>query len=123
MTFGEAIKSGFDNYANFGGRSQRSAFWWWYLFCGIVFFVIWLLDVKLLGDRSHVPSLLAQLRLVIPSMAVQVRRLHDTARSGWFILLNFVPLVGTFILLVWYSQRGTLGANQYGPAPLVSPAQ
>jgi uncharacterized membrane protein YhaH (DUF805 family) len=118
MTFVEAISSGFNNYANFRGRSQRSAFWWWSLFYGIVTVGIGFIEAEVFGFRSPFLSVPAQVILLIPSIAVTVRRLHDTARSGWFILLGFVPLIGPIILLVWYCQQGTPGANQYGPDPL-----
>jgi uncharacterized membrane protein YhaH (DUF805 family) len=118
MTFVEAISSGFNNYANFSGRSQRSAFWWWTLFYMIAIPGTAFIEDKVFGYEPPVLSALVSVGLLIPSIAVTVRRLHDTARSGWFILLGFVPLIGPIILLVWYCQQGTPGANQYGPDPL-----
>jgi uncharacterized membrane protein YhaH (DUF805 family) len=118
MEFGQAVSSGFSNYANFSGRSQRSALWWWILFSWIVGVVAAVIDYTLFGVDTHVLYYLAGLGLLVPSIAVAVRRLHDTARSGWFILLGLIPLVGGIILIVWYCQPGTPGPNQYGLDPI-----
>jgi uncharacterized membrane protein YhaH (DUF805 family) len=118
MTFGKAISSGFSNYANFSGRSQRSAFWWWFLFSLIVEVIAAIIDTALFGANTSVLSPLAGLGLLLPTIAVTVRRLHDTARSGLFILLGLIPLIGAIILIVWYCQPGTPGPNQYGTDPL-----
>jgi uncharacterized membrane protein YhaH (DUF805 family) len=120
MTFGEAISSGFSNYANFSGRSPRSTYWWWVLFVVIVEFLAAIVDYALFGADMQVLYPLAALGLLVPSVAVAVRRLHDTARSGWFILLPLIPIIGAIVLIVWNCQRGTFGPNQYGPDPLRS---
>jgi len=112
MNFGQAIASGFSNYVNFSDRAVRSEFWWWALFVTIVAIVTFLIDAAM-GVRVIYPIWL--LATILPSLALQVRRLHDLDKSGWFILLNFIPLVGAIILLVWYCTKGTPGPNRFGP--------
>ena len=70
---------------------------------------------------SAIGGLLA-LALLLPSLAVGVRRLHDTGRTGWWLLVGLVPLIGGLILLYWFAQRGAEGANEYGEAPAVTTA-
>jgi uncharacterized membrane protein YhaH (DUF805 family) len=117
MGFGEAITAGFQNYVNFSGRSQRSAFWWWALFTAILAIVAAAVDGML---ETVIVYPIVVLGFLLPNLAVQIRRLHDTDRSGWFILLSFIPLVGAIILLVWYCQKGTEGANRFGADPLAA---
>jgi uncharacterized membrane protein YhaH (DUF805 family) len=119
MSFFEAISSGFSNYVNFSGRAQRSAYWWWTLFSILLYIVTSIIDVLIAGSGGFSPlTLIAQLALFLPSLALAVRRLHDKDKSGWFFLLIFIPLVGAIILLIWFVQRGTVGPNRFGPDPL-----
>jgi uncharacterized membrane protein YhaH (DUF805 family) len=115
MNFVEAIKSGFSNYVNFSGRAQRSAYWWWALFEVIVLIVAQLIDVAIGAPVVYAISALA---LLLPTLAVGVRRLHDTDRTGWWLLIGLVPLVGLIVLIIFFVQKGTTGPNQYGPDPL-----
>ena len=119
MNFTEAITSGFQNYANFSGRAQRSAFWYWALFGFLASIVAGILDYSLFGE-SGTPVLqsLFTLATIIPYLAVGARRLHDTGRSGWWQLLLFIPLIGLIVLIVWWASRGTPGPNRFGPNPL-----
>ncbi|MBI5107373.1 MAG: DUF805 domain-containing protein [Rhodocyclales bacterium] len=96
MTFGESIKTCFSKYANFDGRASRSEFWWFFLFS--------LLASMATSMISQTLSALFSLVMLLPSLAVGARRLHDTNRSGWFLLLWFVPLIGWIVLLVWAVQ-------------------
>lgn len=108
MDFGGAIKSVFSKYATFTGRARRSEFWYWYLFTFIVGCVLgW---IPVLGW-------LVSIALIIPNLAVGARRLHDTNRSGWWLLLNLIPLVGAIILIIWWVQDSVPGANEYGDNP------
>ena len=116
MNFFDAIKSGFSGYFDFRGRSSRSEYWWFLLFFMVVSFVVPLLD----STQSGLISILAVLGLYIPVLAVQVRRLHDINRSGWWILISFVPIVGAILLLVWHCSKGTQGDNRFGKDPLGS---
>jgi uncharacterized membrane protein YhaH (DUF805 family) len=118
MNFTEAVTSGFQNYANFSGRNQRSAFWYWVLFCVIAAIVLGLVDSAIFGDGTPVLSGLFSLATLIPYLAVGARRLHDTDRSGWWQLLLFIPLIGIIVLIVWWASRGTPGPNRFGPNPL-----
>ncbi|MBL1073326.1 DUF805 domain-containing protein [Nocardia sp. 2] len=123
MGFGEAIKSVLSQYANFNGRARRSELWWWVLGFFLVYFATAILagllsaiheSLGIVGMLLYAVVLLGGL---VPNLAVTVRRLHDTDKSGWFILLGFIPLVGGIILLVFYCMEGTPGPNQYGPDP------
>jgi uncharacterized membrane protein YhaH (DUF805 family) len=119
MTFGEAIKSGFQNYVNFNGRASRSAFWYWFLFAVLVSIAASVLDLALFSELVASPiSTIAGLAMFLPGLAVSIRRLHDLDRSGWWFLLIFIPIIGAIILLIWNCMRGTVGPNRFGPDPL-----
>jgi uncharacterized membrane protein YhaH (DUF805 family) len=115
MNFTQAISSGFSNYVNFAGRAVRSEYWYWVLFVVIVSIVASIIDV-VLGTRLFNP--IFSLAVLLPSLAVGVRRLHDLDRSGWWLLLSLIPLIGAIVLIVWFVGRGTPGANRFGPDPL-----
>ena len=106
--FGEAIKLYFNNYANFKGRSRRSEYWWAILFINIVTAVITGLAPELAGIWSLVT--------LVPGIAIVVRRLHDTGRSGWYYFMMLIPLVGPIMMIVWLCSDST-EANQWGPNP------
>jgi uncharacterized membrane protein YhaH (DUF805 family) len=108
MNFGEAISSCFRNYANFSGRAVRSEFWYWYLFTVIV---LTALDL-LLGHFSIISGVVA-LALILPSLAMGVRRLHDIDRTGWWILIG-ATVIGTLVLIYWACLPGTPGDNRFG---------
>lgn len=120
MTFGQAIKSGFSNYVNFSDRAARSEYWYWVLFTVVVTVVARGLDATV-GMR--VLYLLWGLAVALPGIAVGIRRLHDLDRSGWWLFLGLVPLVGSIILLVWFCTAGTAGSNRFGPDPLAGTPQ
>lgn len=120
MNFSEAIQSGFSNYFNFSGRAQRSALWYWTLFSILGGLVTSGVDWAVFGSDMTVSPLnaLFSLGTLIPSISVAARRLHDIGRTGWWLLLILVPIVGWIILIIWYCQKGEAGPNQYGPNPL-----
>jgi len=124
MSFTEAIASGIRNYLNFSARASRSEFWFWALFAFILAIIAGIIDFEWFGDEDSglapVSSLLS-LALLLPNLAISVRRLHDGDRSGWWILLFFIPLIGAIIILIWYCMRGTPGPNRFGPDPLATP--
>src|SRR5262245_7111936 len=122
MTFGDAIRSGFDHYVKFDGRASRPAYWWWFLFAILVSAGANIIDL-VLGSYPIVSSL-AGLALLLPGLSVAIRRLHDTNRTGWWILIILIPLIGWIVLLIFYLQQGDAGANNYGepPAESVAPA-
>ena len=123
MSFTAAVRSVLSQYVQFGGRARRAEYWWFFLFSVLVGIATSILDVALgtdFGDRvgsSGLFSLIANLVLLLPSLAVAVRRLHDTDRSGWWILIALIPLIGAIILLVFFVQDGTPGQNRFGPSP------
>lgn len=107
-------------YAEFGGRSRRMEFWMFTLFTILVGIVANALDIALLNvgwDDTGPIDALTSLALLIPSIAVGVRRLHDTGRSGWWYLLIFAVIIGWIFLLVWYCTDGEPMENEYGPDP------
>jgi uncharacterized membrane protein YhaH (DUF805 family) len=113
----EALKK----YAVFGGRSRRKEYWYFVLFNIIVGIVLGVIDV-VLGTFSYSSNIgllsgIYSLAILIPSLAVTVRRLHDIDRTGWWILIGLVPLIGGIVLLVFALLDGTPGYNQYGPNP------
>ncbi|RKS86015.1 uncharacterized membrane protein YhaH (DUF805 family) [Orbus hercynius] len=112
-----------DNYANFNGRARRKEFWMFTLFNWIVIFVLMIL-AGIFGSFSHsLASIVVFIyfifaaAVIIPTIAVTVRRLHDTGRSGWWYLIIFVPIVGPIILLVFMFLDSMPIENQYGLNP------
>ena len=108
-------------YAEFTGRSRRKEYWMFTLLCVVVAVVLGIVE-SILGLGGMVGyygplTALFLLAILVPSIAVGIRRLHDTNRSGWWILISFVPFVGGLILLVFYVLEGTRGPNEYGPDP------
>ena len=109
------------DYANFSGRARRTEFWMFTLVNLIVMIVLYGLAMALkdgaVGTIFLVLYYAYALAVLVPSIAVAVRRLHDTNRSGWWWLLGFVPIVGAIVLIVFYATAGTVGENQYGADP------
>lgn len=119
MSFPQAVSSVLRQYVGFSGRARRSEYWWWILFTLLVSIAVSLVE-NVLGLASETGggplSGLVALALLLPNLAVSVRRLHDTGRSGWWILLGLIPLVGPIILIVWFV-GDSAPDNQYGPNP------
>lgn len=110
------------NYAGFDGRARRMEYWMFQLF-NVIIYVIAMILAGIISEKLFVSLLgLYALAIIIPSIAVCIRRLHDTGRSGWWILISFVPLVGGIILLIFTILEGDAGTNQYGPDPKEQPA-
>jgi uncharacterized membrane protein YhaH (DUF805 family) len=114
----EALK----RYAEFSGRSRRKEYWLFILLYVILSVVATVLDASVLRSMAidgelGVASLILSLGLIIPLLAVAIRRLHDTDRSGWWILLGLIPLLGGLVLLVFCCLDGTPGDNRFGPDP------
>ncbi|MGL6623615.1 DUF805 domain-containing protein [Aeromonas veronii] len=105
MTFSQAMASCMKNYFNFKGRASLSEFWWFYVF-GMV------LSFSSAALHPYI-SMLITLVFLMPSLTVTVRRLHDTNRSGWWILLS-LTIIGTIPLLIWLVSKGTEQGNTYG---------
>lgn len=118
----------YKRYAEFAGRSDRKEFWYYVLFYVIVSAILSIVDRTLFfgameadGTALNPLTSIFALASLIPTIAVSVRRLHDTGRSGWWVLLWLVPLVGWIPLLIWYCQKGHAEPNGYGEAPARSP--
>jgi uncharacterized membrane protein YhaH (DUF805 family) len=128
----------FKRFAQFRGRSRRREFWMWVLFVWIVAFVVALFDTLLGYGGTSVSTLdgaglnwssygwtsngplvpIWSLITLIPGLAVSVRRLHDLDKSGWWLLLLLVPMIGVIVLIVFWAIEGTRGQNRFGPDPL-----
>jgi uncharacterized membrane protein YhaH (DUF805 family) len=117
MGFTQAISAGFSNYVNFSSRACRSEYWYWILFIIIADVVAAIID-QVLG--MQLVTGLFGVATLIPNIAIAIRRLHDLDRTGWWILLGFIPLIGWIILLIWYITKGTDGPNRFGPDPLAT---
>ncbi|HCT5803791.1 DUF805 domain-containing protein [Acinetobacter nosocomialis] len=105
----QAILTCFKKFADFKGRARRREFWYFELFCVLLSLLLSFMNEDL--------ATLAMLITLIPNIAVNVRRLHDIDRSGWWMLIALVPIVGVLLLLFWASQEGNPSANQYGESP------
>jgi len=107
MTFGESIATSFKKYAEFTGRASRSEYWWWMLFVILAPFI--------LSMFSDIVGGLFSLAVLLPSLAVAARRLHDIDRSGWWQLIGLIPLIGWVLMIYWCVQPGG-DSNRFGPA-------
>jgi uncharacterized membrane protein YhaH (DUF805 family) len=117
MSFSEAVKSGFDHYTKFDGRANKAAYWWWFLFAILVAIAANIVD-SIIG--SAIFSIIVGLGLLLPGLSVSIRRLHDTDRTGWWILIGLIPIIGFIVLLIFYLQKSDPGDNKYGP-PMAEP--
>jgi uncharacterized membrane protein YhaH (DUF805 family) len=108
MNFGQAISTCFAKYATFSGRASRPEFWWFFLFQILVSIVASMISEMLSG--------LASLALVLPSLAVGARRLHDIGKSGWWQLI-MLTVIGLLVLIYWWVQPTAEGGNEYEAAP------
>ncbi len=126
MSFGQAVSSVFSKYATFSGRARRSEYWYWVLFVILATIVLTLVD-RLIGweipgataygsNNIGWLTLLFALATIIPGIAVTIRRLHDTGRSGWWWLLSLVCGIGGIIVFIFCLMDSTPD-NEYGPNP------
>lgn len=121
MKFSEAVKSVFSKYAVFSGRARRSEYWYFFLFNFIVSLILGFIGTRLFGtignSSTDIVSLIWSLAVLLPGLAVAVRRLHDIGRSGFWIFIILIPLVGWIIMIVWLIKDSAPGENKYGPNP------
>jgi uncharacterized membrane protein YhaH (DUF805 family) len=120
MSLPDAVRSALTQYATFTGRARRSEYWYFFLASLLASIVAAIID-GILGTSGQFGSTgviggLLSLALLLPGLAVSVRRLHDIDKSGWFVLIGIIPIVGAIILIVWFCQDSK-PANQYGPSP------
>lgn len=125
MDMRQAVQSVFRQYATFQGRARRAEYWWFFLFNFLAQAILEILDKALFGfpygmgmhEASPLSSIFA-LATLLPALAVCVRRLHDVDRSGWWLLIVFLPVIGAIVLLYWFVCRGTIGPNRFGSDPV-----
>ncbi|MBA2618386.1 MAG: DUF805 domain-containing protein [Rubrobacter sp.] len=113
-------------YAVFGGRSRRKEYWFFVLFSAIISVVLIIIDAAI-GTFSSSAGIgllsgIYSLAILVPSIAVSVRRLHDIDRTGWWVLISLVPIIGAVVLLVFAVLDSTPGSNRYGPNPKTATA-
>lgn len=117
----------FRKYFDFNGRAGREEFWYFFLFNMIVSVVLVIIDASMLGANQKMTFAMLSLIYVavvfLPSLGVSIRRLHDIGRSGWWLLIGLVPLVGTIVLLVFWVSDGNPNENVYGANPKQSKMQ
>jgi uncharacterized membrane protein YhaH (DUF805 family) len=110
MDFVTSVKTCLIKFVEFKGRAVRSEYWYFHL----AYFVA---AISLLAAGLESISTFLSFVLLLPSIAVSVRRLHDIDKSGWWLLIIFVPILGSILLIVWSAQRGTVGENRFGADP------
>ena len=117
VTFKEAVERALKlNYCNFSGRASRSEFWWFELFNAILGMVIGIIFCWS-ENAMNIASGIMTLDLLLPNLGLSVRRLHDIGKSGWWIFLGFIPVIGGIILLIWWCKNSQMETNEYGPVP------
>ncbi|MGA1469583.1 MAG: DUF805 domain-containing protein [Aquiluna sp.] len=131
MDFQTALRSFWKRYRDFRGRSRRSEYWFIQLFLVVTNIAVAIIDLALMGwdvDRfianggGGIVGLVWILVTIVPALAVLVRRLHDTGKSGWWALVGLLPLVGAIVLLVFTVTDSSPGENKFGISPKESSA-
>ena len=126
MSFATAVKAFWSNYTNFKGRARRSEYWFIQLFLIVTNVAVAVIDLALMnGDVKRfianggggIVGLIWIFATIVPALAVLIRRLHDTNRSGWWALIGLVPLAGAIVLLVFTVEDSNKGVNKYGASP------
>ncbi len=127
-----AVRAALSNFTNFSGRAARAEYWWWALSVFILLIIVGLIDAVVIapilgfepGDENagQPLSVIVSLVLLIPNIAVGVRRLHDSDRSGWWLLLSFIPILGFLVLIYFLVQPSSPGENRFGPKSTWRPA-
>ena len=116
-----------NRYAKFNGRATRSEYWFYMLFYFILAVLVGMIDTLLInpmlgatsqqaGEGGFLQIILA-LVLLVPSIAIGVRRLHDIGKSGWWLLIGLVPIIGALVLIYFYVTDSQAGSNQFGKNP------
>ena len=113
MTFSESISTCFKKYFVFEGRASRSEYWWFQLIVSPSYLISTILENEIAYFFLGIT-----LFTLIPAISAGVRRLHDTNRSGFFLLVSFIPFIGGLVLLFFLIPEGTKGKNRFGPDPL-----
>lgn len=119
MDFKTAVRTCLSKYVDFNGRALRSEYWYFVLFLLLTNLVAGIIDAMLFGGGgdTQVVSALWSLAMLLPSLGAAARRLHDLDKSGWWLLIGLIPILGALVLIYWFIQPGTAGSNRFGPAP------
>jgi uncharacterized membrane protein YhaH (DUF805 family) len=122
MNFVDSVKCALKNYRTFRGRASRSEFWYFLLFDFSVLFILVFINKFIYGESNEFNLLkflisIIFIALILPSITVTVRRLHDINKSGWWIFLQIIPLIGPLIIYVLCALPSTNGTNKYGNKP------
>lgn len=104
-------------YVDFAGRARRKEYWMFTLVSVVISIVLAIIDSALFEFQIGVLGLLYSLAVLLPTLAVSVRRLHDTGRTGWWVLIALIPIIGTIVLIVFMVMDGERHPNAYGPDP------
>jgi uncharacterized membrane protein YhaH (DUF805 family) len=112
MEFTQSVKRNMTTgaYAQITGRASRSEYWWFVLFTAIASAAAGTLDILLPGDLLQ--SLLS-IAIFIPGIALGIRRMHDIGKSGWWLLIGLIPIIGWIVLIVWLATKSDAGSNQW----------
>ncbi len=119
MDLMQSVKTVLANYANFNGRSGRSEYWWWVLSYVIAYCLVYIIG-GIVGAADLLAALFG-LALLVPNIAVSVRRFHDIGMSGWWCLVFFIPIAG-LVAWVYFFTKASDGPNQFGESALVAAA-
>ena len=117
MDFQTSIKTCFNKYADFSGRALRSEFWWFVLFSFLGGIITTIIDIMILGYsiESYGPTnIIFSVVLILPSISVTARRLHDINKSGWWQLIE-LTIIGILLIIIWNATEGEKKKNIYGP--------
>ena len=114
MGFGEAVSTCFKKSVVWEGRASRAEFWWFYLAQILIIFAAGIID-QIIGTGFL--YIIALIVVILPSIAVLIRRLHDTDRTGWWYWIQLLPLIGLIVILVFMLSGSDEGDNKYGPNP------
>ncbi|MBV5261568.1 DUF805 domain-containing protein [Synechococcus moorigangaii CMS01] len=101
------------NYTNFSGRARRKEFWYVFIVNLAISLILSILEQTFLGGLASLLSIVYSLAFLLPGIALGIRRLHDTGRSGWWLLIGFVPIIGAIVLIIFFASPSVSGQNQY----------
>ena len=118
MSFTDAVTNVLiNNYAGFKGRASRSEYWWFFLFTFLISIITAIIDIVAFGVELGFISLIAILAMILPSIALTVRRIHDFGQSGWLFLVTIIPILGWIAIFIFGILEGETYPNKYGPVP------
>ena len=121
LSFMEAVSKAINGITDYNTRSRRSELWFWVLFDFLVSFVIILiLGLININILTKIGSAIVSIASFVVALPLAIRRLHDIGKSGWYILIGLIPIVGAFILLYLYIKDSQMESNDYGPSPKYS---